>query len=293
MLINNLKKLIKSNRKKLRITKKKIIKTYNKLYSTIASRVIIISYPKSGRTFLRVLVGYYICNNNKLSNYDIMDLYKLTKQAGLPTTLLTHDGSNYRKGKENEQIQTDKSHYAKKKIILLVRDPRDILVSYYFESTRRKNYFHGTISEFIRSYQFGIESILRFYKSWELNQHVPKDFLLIRYEKMVSNPGDILRTVLNFISCQDIDENIIKDSLRFANFENMKQLEQIDFFNNSKFRPKNLNDPESYKVRRGVIGGYVDYIEKQDITYLNNILAKNGCPFYPNLLKKCGIESSN
>jgi hypothetical protein len=48
----------------------------------------------------------------------------------------------------------------------------------------------------------------------------------------------------------------------------MKKLERSDFFKTSILRPSDKDDPESYKVRRGKIGGYKDYLNKKDLEYV-------------------------
>jgi hypothetical protein len=37
----------------------------------------------------------------------------------------------------------------------------------------------------------------------------------------------------------------------------------------SKLKPGDKNDPESYKTRRGKVGGYIDYLSSEEIEYLN------------------------
>jgi hypothetical protein len=35
-----------------------------------------------------------------------------------------------------------------------------------------------------------------------------------------------------------------------------------------------VNDDETYKVRRGEIGGYVDYCDEKTIDYMNDLIKK-------------------
>ena len=35
-----------------------------------------------------------------------------------------------------------------------------------------------------------------------------------------------------------------------------------------------------FKVRKGKIGGYVDYLSQEDIAYCNKLLSDPGSPFY-------------
>jgi hypothetical protein len=40
-----------------------------------------------------------------------------------------------------------------------------------------------------------------------------------------------------------------------------------------------VNDPESYKTRRGKVGGYVDYLTAEDIAFIDQTVNEFGCPF--------------
>jgi Sulfotransferase domain len=57
-------------------------------------------------------------------------------------------------------LETDKSRYRGTKVLYLIRDPRDVVVSCFFQATRRKKLFRGTLSEFIRSDNYGIRKIV-------------------------------------------------------------------------------------------------------------------------------------
>jgi hypothetical protein len=52
----------------------------------------------------------------------------------------------------------------------------------------------------------------------------------------------------------------------------MRQLERCGRFSSDKLTPGDRDDPESYKTRRGKVGGYLDYFGSVDIDYLNRRL---------------------
>ena len=49
--------------------------------------------------------------------------------------------------------------------------------------------------------------------------------------------------------------------------------ELVADLNTEALRPKDAADPDSYKVRRGKVGGFADYLAASDIEYLNRIVA--------------------
>jgi hypothetical protein len=214
--------------------------------------VVIISHPKSGRTWFRV----------------ILDHLKIK----LP---YCNDNSEFKKQISYNKIETDKTQYKNKKVIFLLRDPRDIVVSAYLDAIQRSKIFEGTISEFIKDDKLGIRKILNFHKVWNENKDVPKEFLYISYEDMHKNSVQTIKRIIKFIKSKDIPEDKLKEIIDFYKLENMKALEKKghfnkqygDIFNTSKNKKGTYN-----KVRKGKVGGYVNYLNEQDIAYCNKCM---------------------
>jgi hypothetical protein len=60
------------------------------------------------------------------------------------------------------------------------------------------------------------------------------------------------------------DANILQEALEFSRFENMQKLEAAGAFDSNILHPGDVRDPESFKVRRGKIGGYREYLSAED-----------------------------
>lgn len=246
--------------------------------------VFIISYPKTGRTWLRIMLGNSLILKYKLNNKMILDTLYLTKKAGLVTTVFSHGGPFLlRNSAPYYNMNFNEKFYKKKKVILLIRDIRDTLVSSYFEESKRLKIYKGSLSDFIRDKRFGVKKIVTFYNIWFINKNIPKKFLLVRYEDMHKRPIEILREVLNFINLKEIEEDILNAAVSFASFNQMKKMEEQNIFGDSILRPGEKSDNESYKVRRGKIGGYVDYFTKEDLVYIDQVVMEMGlrdCDWY-------------
>jgi Sulfotransferase domain len=246
---------------------------------------LIISYPKSGRTWLRVLLGRSLCLHAGLPAQLLLDTAVLTSVAGAIRTDFDHDGSSLREPLEYTSLPDDKRAYRDKKIIFLARDVRDVLVSSFYEAVKRSLVFErqscsfdGTLAEFVRSPVFGARKVAAFYEIWARNQTVPKEFLLIRYEQLHRDPEEVLSKVLRFIGADHVEERHRAAAVAYASFENMRELERADAFNDPCLRPGNVTDPDSYKVRRGVVGGYVGHLSADDLAYIEQELRRRGFP---------------
>lgn len=241
--------------------------------------IYIVSYPKSGRTWLRLMLGKAICERYNLPDEDALDTYALTRQTALPITHFSHDFSSILAGLPYKYYPKGKSAYAGKRVIFLMRDVRDVLVSSYFQATRRTWQYNRHLSDFIRDERYGIRKVITFYNSWYDNQAVPAAFLQLTYEEMHADPAQTVRHLLHFIDFPAVDDELVETAVHFAKFENMQRMEQRGIFETDRLKPGNQRDIESYKVRRGVVGGYANYLSSSDLHYINQIVNEMGCPF--------------
>ncbi len=240
--------------------KQGIRKRYNRQFGPYRD-VIVISYPKSGRTWLRVMLN---------------DLHIIPSYA--------HDGSQNALNIPYWDLPENKSHYSRNRIVIMVRDPRDTVVSSYFQMTKRHESFNGTISDFIRDERYGIKKILKFHEIWNKNRHVPAGFKLIKYEDMHEDPLAVMKDLLEFLRVKKLDEDKLQRIIQFYQFNNMHKLEKQGYFKKTfkgVLSPKDVNDKESYKTRKGRVGGFYEYFSEDDLEYCNQVMREFPNPFYP------------
>jgi hypothetical protein len=234
----------------------------------------VISYPKSGRTWLRLLVGHYLVAENSFPEQDAIKCEALVNRAHLPKISFTHDNADWNSSTviPYDQLPTNKTQYKQHNVIFLHRNIKDTLVSSYFQATKRDKIFKGTLSEFVRNRYFGAKKIFRFNQIWFENQNVPNNFMSLSYEEMHDNTSQSLSTVMRFLGKKRINSNAISVAVEKCSFENMKQAELNNTYESVRLRPGNVDDPESFKLRKGKINGYVDYLTEDDITYIDKII---------------------
>ena len=253
----------------------------SKMFS--ATDVFALSYPKCGRTWARLVLGTYALNG---AGGDPLEVYHITKNdPGLSTLNFTHD--DYPHWKPFTAIHTDKSMYKGKKVVFFVRDPRDVLVSYFFQYTLRGDRkfandpdFDGSLSDFIHYPIGGLQSIVRFYNVWADKRGVPDEFLLMRYEDMHADPLAAYKNLIGFIGWPDHGDGALAAAVAFGDFDNMKMLERNNTLNSVRLKPPEDDNPEGFKVRRGKVGGYVDYFSEDDTAFVNDYLERELDDFY-------------
>ena len=232
---------------------------------------IILSIPKSGRTWLRAFLCAYFCKRFGLEFTLRPGRFAL---LGFPRVVFSHDLFEHRtKGDRWDRIRgkylVPRRELNRAKIILLARDPRDCFVSLYLQLTRRDpnapvNLKQKTVSEMLRDENFGMRAIVNVMNNW-LNEFSQRDnFTLVRYEALRASPAEHFRDLLAVLGDPSPDQNIFQEALEFSRFENMQKLEAAGAFDSNILHPGDVRDPESFKVRRGKIGGYREYLSAED-----------------------------
>jgi hypothetical protein len=248
----------------------------------------LISYPKSGRTWLRLMLGYALVKHFGIQSQDIeprmINVTKLADlQSGIPRIEVTHEGTPHRI--PSEDIPSSKETYRDTDVILLVRDPRDTAVSNHFHRIRESAQFRryggteppylGTMQESIRDRIGGIESILHFYDLWAANTHVPRRMLVVRYEDVWQDSQRELKRVLDFVGLSDVSSDTIAEAVSYTSFDNMRKLELTDGLKADALRPGDIENPDTYKTRKGVIGDYLNHFTPADIEYVNEMMKRS------------------
>jgi Sulfotransferase domain len=242
---------------------------------------IILSIPKSGRTWLRAFLCAYFCRRFGLEFTLRPGRYDL---PGFPRVVFSHDLFEHRtKGDRWDRVRgkylVPRRELKRAKIILLARDPRDCFVSLYLQLTRRDpnapvQLKQKTVSEMLRDEKFGMCAIIDAMNHW-LNEFFERgNFTLVRYEALRASPAEHFRDLLAVLGEPSPDANIFQTALEFSQFDNMQKLEAAGAFDSNILHPGDVRDPESFKVRRGKVGGYREYLSLKDQQYAASALAE-------------------
>jgi hypothetical protein len=244
---------------------------------------VIVSFGKSGRTWLRVMLSRfyqvkYGIGERHLIGFD--NLHK--KNRAIPRLFFTHD--NYLKDYTGNR--DSKVDFYDKKVVLLIRNPLDVAVSQFFQwkfrmrpGKKALNQYpeHGSdieIYDFLMDPDAGLTKIIDYLNLWASEAGKIKDLLIVRYEDMRSNTGEVLEKILSFLGTPG-EQDEIQEAVRFASVENMRSMETKRTFwlSGSRMVAKDKSNPNSFKVRKAKVGGYRDYFDDSQIQTLNQLVA--------------------
>lgn len=235
---------------------------------------IVISIPNSGRTWIRTFLAGYFCARYQYRFSLDPDQHS---DIRIPRVIYTHDlYEHYTKTRWWERVRRKFLVPGRElkcaRILLLARDPRDTFVSHYLELTRRtaetaESLKKQSLSEMLRDPTFGIGLMIRVMNGWMAEFADRSNCTVLRYEDLRAAPAEQFRRVLNAVGESEPVQDHFEAAVQFSQFGNMKQMEASRAYDPKLLQPGDVNDPESYKVRRAKVAGYRDYLDSADIEY--------------------------
>lgn len=227
------------------------------------SDIYLVSYPKSGNTWMRYLIAYATWP-------DLTDLDLVEMAAYIPSFRIEHDSvmmldpdspCNQLKHRiiKEHTVYNKRAARNVKRAIYIVRDGRDAIVSYWHFCNQRD----GTLisfNDFLESSAKPEHS----YGPWR--EHVQgwldaplEAKLVLRYEDMLTNTEFCLRQALDFAEI-DATDNVIEKAVERASFNSMRKLEKTKGFN--------LDQLKNVKfVRMGKTGTWKDVFGQRDLEH--------------------------
>jgi len=259
----------------------------------------VLSIPKSGRTWLRVFLNaYFSAKTGRPFSLNITEV----RSEGVPRIVYSHDWFEHRtKANGWERLRgkylVPRRQLNKAPVILLARDPRDTFVSYYVQLTRRNHpapevIKRMTADELVHHSRFGIGSMVAVMNGWVREFGARADFTIVRYEDLRADPPGVFKTVLHALGEERVEERAFAEALQFSRFENMQELEARGVFENKVLTPRDRQDPESFKVRRGKIGGFAEYLSPEAQRFAARV-CETLDPAFGYLINRAVVESEN
>ncbi len=218
-------------------------------------KVFVVSYPKAGRTWLRLMIAF--CVNDATIETAVEATENKRLRDDFPYLIFEH-GNHVEPKSFHEFFEI----IAEERVVLLFRDPRDVVVSSYFqESLRNERYTSGSLDDFVQDPNFGINSIVHYYN--EAIRCISDPFI-VHYELMHSAPESTLRALFSKLGVV-VPDNSIYAAVARCKFEILQR--EAKSSKNFRLAPTDLSNPESQKFRRGRIGGYVEYLNPVMLDY--------------------------
>lgn len=245
--------------------------------------VAFVSFPKSGRTFVRVMLARLYQRQFGIDERKVLQFSTLRDAAAdVPRLLFTHDGDAMRRP---DQIHLEPAPYSGRKVVLLARHPGDVVVSRYHHlknrstDPARRRLASQPLDHFVWTPKGGVPSIIRFLNQWAELARSRQDVLILRYEDFLDHPEESLGKLAAFVGLDDHPETV-RDAVEFAKFENLRAKERAGYFESSRFGPGRAGNEESFKVRSGKSGGFRSKISPENARRVDLAVAEQLDPVF-------------
>jgi Sulfotransferase domain len=250
-----------------------------------------VGYPKTGNTWTRYMLGRYVqllCGLPDLPLFDATDgMGRCERFCVGPAMHFTHRPLAWG-GQRALDLGFENviRGYQDKRVVLLIRHPLDTLVSFWMQRRHRgEKDYAGDLMEFLGDPVWGIDKFIRFYTLWHENRDRVKDLLVLRYEDMRADPHAVFTRLLDFLAIPRRQQELCQ-AVADADFDSMKKVEQSaegPRYRSSGygiFATGDRNNPDAFHLRRGKVGGFRDYIQKEDADRLLDLIDRRLPSFF-------------
>lgn len=224
--------------------------------------VILLSFPKSGRIWVRYFIARYLEQkyslqfNLELNSKEVVNVLNMAFSHNFFDAYPTDLSIPRIVGR---QILLSKP------LIVLLRDPRDVNVSYFYHLKYQIGQWNNGLASFSLSRQYGLERQAGFVlKLLDLYDIDPGRKLILRYEKMLEDEDVYFSQLIRFILDEPIDAVSFAHAKNYSSFEAM-QSEEIRISKNKAIGKESrlgvdnwAGNKNALKVRSGKVGSYLN-----------------------------------
>ncbi|MGB1139274.1 MAG: sulfotransferase domain-containing protein [Halioglobus sp.] len=256
---------------------------------------LIIGHPKSGNTWLKVMISRlyqlrYDLPESKLINTDEF----ARKIPEIPRLAATNGYYSY-EGEVGKllSVGAPDNPLRHKPVLFLARNPIDIAVSWYHQFTKRQSrakqelinhWIDNPIDkhtvqmwEFVRHSDIGLPALIEYQNTWARNIADLPHGMLTRYEDLRAEPVKTLKAIVDLMGA-DFSEEEVRQAVEWGSFDNLQKLETKGTFSQGGMKLVNASDPSTYKVRRGKVGGYREDFDEHQVAELEALVRDNILP---------------
>jgi len=198
---------------------------------------VVVSYPKSGRTWLRAFLAAYFQQALGLAtdalfgfdNYHALD-------RRVPRILFTHD-AYFDARLDDHRLAL---RLRPRRPVFLARDPRDTVVSSYFQNRFRmapeKRVIYALdrpevaeIDGFVMDAELGLPHVLAFYERWARRLPLLPEMPILRYEDLKAEPASGFARLLEAVGVTPEPAALV-EAIAATSFERMREKERAGAF---------------------------------------------------------------
>ena len=236
--------------------------------------VILVSFPKSGNTWIRNIIANYL--GQKEMGKDIITFKELDDIMPSFGNEIFFKEWNFKIPKFSATHLQFFPFFKKCRNVLVIRDPRDVMVSYFHYINRKKGeYMFPTLFDLLIHPKLGLEAWFKHTISWSGKI----DFLIV-YEEVLEDDISVINNLFTVLRVE-YDSEVLEKAVENSRFDTFKMIEET--YGHSK--PEN-NKEGFHFARKGKSGDYKNHFDDKCYALYTDILKKYGFEDYEVIIKK-------
>jgi hypothetical protein len=198
------------------------VRTSKKHKNLRACEMIVLSYPKSGRTWLRQALAAY-----RAEKHGEIDSGEFGPGSiGGRGIAFDHEYMEMFQDCAETPRLLHRKLLNRKRLVVLTRDPRSVVVSYFNHQRYREHLAIGSLLEFIESPIYGIERQSAFVNLLiDLVGANSRNSILLRYEDLITDPRSHFERFIQFVERSPVDASKLEATIARTTFAAMQQAE--------------------------------------------------------------------
>jgi hypothetical protein len=239
------------------------------------------SYPKSGRTWMRFALAHYLRERLAIDQeLDLRELFRLLPNLDGDEAVSGKGVDRYAYADRDDvplilssHLPWDAARFGGRPVVLLVRNPADVMVSRFFHVTRQEQIWAGELPRFLRDPEVGLAPLIGYLNGWAADA-AAADRLVLSYEQLRADPAAGFARLVGHLGIA-VDGPAVDRALEAASVDRMRASEQRVIVDGYHY---DVRDPEALRVRRAVVGGFRDYLAPADLDYVVRTCARELTP---------------
>ena len=221
---------------------------------------LLVSFPKAGSTWVRYFLYQILCQRSDEQGISMDAANRLMPEFANRSMFLPWSFDEC-----SRVVKTHQRYnpiFGGKNVVLIIRDPRDIIVSFYHYALGSNDYnFSGTVSDMLRHPRMGARACISHYQSW-----VKHAQLILTYEGIKANPYLEFLRLLESYGIERSEEEI-KLAIEASDFSSMRKAQA-----NSQALKKEFKDGHQF-VRSGKTSQWRELFSPEDISFYSQLCA--------------------
>lgn len=234
--------------------------------------LIVCSYPKTGRTWLRFMLAHYL--------NDLSGVYRSITMQNMYNVVPNYETDEHGRGIDSANLPTglplmamdhglyDPALHSSTRIVFLIRDPRDVIVSHWYHAINHYGSRLDTLDKFVKDDRNGASAFFAHLESWANAISMLRDDIHITsYERLHADPGIELEKIVKHAHMH-AQGGSLRCAVDAGKFNNMRQIEL-------KFGMKgisyDLSNEHALRVRVGQIGSFRSELSHSSLRLINQL----------------------